>query len=414
MATPITVQIRWASNVNDLKQQIAGGTGSIVAMKDAVEKTSRSLGGEGLLRAAHNTTAAVQQLGGATKLTAAEKERINLQLTKAIEKYQQLGQQAPKAMLDLQQATQKVTPQLTLADKAAGLLQSTFGQFTMANLASSAIQTVIGRVSEFVAVGMKLPAVEAAFGRLAGGLKQNAGDMLSSLSKATGGMVSNYDLMLSANKAMLLGLPVTAESRGELAAAATTLGRAMGKDATSSVDDLITALGRSSPMILDNLGLTVKVGEANDAYAETLGKSADALSDAEKKMAFYVAAMDAARRKTDELGEHTKTLSELATTAWTAVGNVISETAATLNVSIGHAVSSGGRFATFLTDVALKGPVAAVAMTRLNAEVEGMWHRTTAAVPQVAKTTAAVASFADQLAKTHQRVSDLTTSHRAD
>src|SRR3990167_6590580 len=108
MATPITVKIQWAANVAELKQQVASGAGSIFAMKDAVDKTTRSLGGEGLLRAAHNTTAAVQQLGGATKLTAAEKDKINLQLTKAIEKYQQLGQQAPKAMLDLQQATQKV------------------------------------------------------------------------------------------------------------------------------------------------------------------------------------------------------------------------------------------------------------------------------------------------------------------
>ena len=104
----ITAQIQWASNVDQLKASIREGTGSIVAMKDAVDRTARSLGGEGLLRAANNTTAAVSQLGSVTKLTTAEKERINIQLQKAIEKYTLLGQKAPQAMLDTEAATRKV------------------------------------------------------------------------------------------------------------------------------------------------------------------------------------------------------------------------------------------------------------------------------------------------------------------
>src|SRR3990167_750711 len=98
----ITNTIKWATNTAELKSAILAGTGSIVAMKDAVDRTAAALGGQGLLRAANNTTAAVQQLGGATKLTAAEKEKINIQLTKAIEKYTLLGQQAPAAMIELQ------------------------------------------------------------------------------------------------------------------------------------------------------------------------------------------------------------------------------------------------------------------------------------------------------------------------
>jgi len=89
----------------------------------------------------------------------------------------------------------------------------------------------------------------------------------------------------------------------DLSEAAIVLGRVMGQDATKSLDDLTTALGRSSPLILDNLGLTVKVGEANKAYAATLGKTTKELTDAEKKMAFYNAAMDAAKSKVAELGE---------------------------------------------------------------------------------------------------------------
>lgn len=121
MATPIGVRIQWATNVAELKSQIATGTGAIVAMKDSVDKTARSLGGEGLFRAAHNATAAVQELGGASMLTAAQKEKINAQLTKAIEKYQVLGQKAPQAMLDLEAATRKT-------EVAGGKFSSWLGQ----------------------------------------------------------------------------------------------------------------------------------------------------------------------------------------------------------------------------------------------------------------------------------------------
>ena len=124
--TTINNYIKWASNTAELKAALAQGTNQIVAMKDAVDRTARSLGGEGLMRAAHNTTAAVQQLGGATKLTAAEKERINATLTKTIEKYELLGQTAPPAMVELEQATRK-------AQSATELFQERWAAFAAAS-----------------------------------------------------------------------------------------------------------------------------------------------------------------------------------------------------------------------------------------------------------------------------------------
>jgi hypothetical protein len=159
---------------------------------------------------------------------------------------------------------------------------------------------------------------------------------------------------------------------GDLANTARVLGKAMGQDATKSLDDLITALGRSSPMILDNLGLTVKVGEANEAYARKLGKTADALTDGEKKLAFYEAAMEAARVKTAQLGEQTQTLGERATTAWTMVGNVITKVVADLNVGIGAATSSGRGFIDFLDDVIKMGPAVAIQMSAMREEMKGL------------------------------------------
>jgi len=47
----------------------------------------------------------------------------------------------------------------------------------------------------------------------------------------------------------------------------------------------VTGIGRLSPMILDNLGIVMDAKGTYEAYAQSLGKSADALTDVEKRQA---------------------------------------------------------------------------------------------------------------------------------
>ena len=190
------------------------------------------------------------------------------------------------------------------AAKQLGFMGKSFG--TLTKVAGVAAGAITGATAAIVALGVhgsKVEGIKSSFEALSRATGESADVMLGAMRTATSGLVSDFELMSAANKAMLLGLPVTADSLGTMAQAATILGRAMKQDATKSLDDLTTALGRGSPLILDNLGLTVKVGEANKAYAKTLGKSADQLTDGEKKLAFYNAAMGAAKVKLDELGE---------------------------------------------------------------------------------------------------------------
>ena len=46
---------------------------------------------------------------------------------------------------------------------------------------------------------------------------------------------------------------------------ATKLAVTSGQDASKGIEDLTLALSRQSPMILDNLGITLKLGEAQAA-----------------------------------------------------------------------------------------------------------------------------------------------------
>lgn len=108
---------------------------------------------------------------------------------------------------------------------------------------------------------------------------------------STLGLVDDMTLMSSANTAVRLGVVKNEEEFAKLTSIATKLALSTGQDATKGVQDLTTALARQSPLILDNLGLQVDVNKANADYAAALGKSASALTEAEKKQAFINAAL---------------------------------------------------------------------------------------------------------------------------
>lgn len=416
------------------EKDFGNAASSVSAQQRRINQAFESFSGDKIARDAAAVAKAVEQVGGASKLTAAEQSRVNTTVTEAIAKYSALGQTAPKSLIELEQATRKVEAATatvhrttsifgqslasleqsgTLSGRAMGVLTSTFGQFTAAGLAISLVSKLTGEIGRFVDQGVKLGPVQASFARLSEGVKVDSDRMLSSLQTATRGMVSNYDLMLASNKAMLLGLPVTADSMTELARTASVLGKAMGQDATKSFDDLITALGRSSPLILDNLGLTVKVEEANQKYAASLGKTADSLTDAEKKMAFYVEAMSKARERTRQIGEQTLTLGEIVQSVWTRVGNVVSGAISTINVQSGTMLSETAgafsRIGSFLSSLAQNGVRGAIAMSLVN---EQMARVVQAAATQAPSAAPAVEELTARARRLTAELGQLTTQQR--
>ena len=161
-----------------------------------------------------------------------------------------------------------------------------------------------------------------------------AEDVLQGLRRATKDTVSDFELMKVANQTVLLGVAKSADEFEELATIARRLGRAVGRNTLDAFNDLATGIGRQSKLILDNLGLIVKVGEANAAYARALGKTVGELTDVEKKQAFLNATMDAARSKVAELGADTDTLSD----SWGQVKAMFANIANELLISVTPAI----------------------------------------------------------------------------
>lgn len=139
-------------------------------------------------------------------------------------------------------------------------------------------------VAELGKMGAQAERTRAAYDDLAAGAGQSGAAMLQAMRTATAGTVADSELMLSANRAMMLGVADNAGEMSRLMAAAIERGRALGVSSSQAVNDIITGIGRMSPMILDNLGIT-GAAKAFDTYAASLGKTADQLTDVEKKQA---------------------------------------------------------------------------------------------------------------------------------
>lgn len=123
------------------------------------------------------------------------------------------------------------------------------------------------------------------FNQLANAAGQSGDQVLAALQKASGGQISDLNLQLAANRANLLGVATSAEDLGVLMEIARDRAQSLGTSATDAFNDLVVGLGRGSPLILDNLGIMVKVGEANEVYAASVGKTVAQLTEAEKKQA---------------------------------------------------------------------------------------------------------------------------------
>jgi hypothetical protein len=169
----------------------------------------------------------------------------------------------------------------------------------------SAFRT-IGQAVESAKVGSTLIKQAEAFDNLAAAAGNSSKAMLAGLKSASRGLVAESDLMAASGKALLMNIP--ADKISELMTIAAATSRMTGQTITAAFDDITLGVARQSRMILDNLGIIVDVDAANEKYATSLGKTASALSEAEKKQAFMNAVLSAGADMIKRLGESNNSL----------------------------------------------------------------------------------------------------------
>jgi len=118
-----------------------------------------------------------------------------------------------------------------------------------------------------------------------------APDLLNQLSEAANGTIPKMELM-SSTATLLAGasgdlatdLANATPRLLEIAKAANKLNPSLGTT-TQMFNSIAVGVKRAQPLILDNLGLTIKVGEANERFAASIGKTVEQLTGEEKSQA---------------------------------------------------------------------------------------------------------------------------------
>lgn len=150
---------------------------------------------------------------------------------------------------------------------------------------ASKVGEALQQVIEYSKEGAQVQRVESGFANLAASMGQDAQSIINSIKQASLGMVSEYDIALSSSKALMLGVGKSGDDLAKLMEVAAVRGRAMGISTTQAFNDIVTGIGRLSPMILDNLGIVTNAEATYSAYAESIGKTSKQLTDFEKKQA---------------------------------------------------------------------------------------------------------------------------------
>jgi len=183
----------------------------------------------------------------------------------------------------------KVGSSLDNMQPTVGGLSGSFGKLLPVMGAIGGAFAAVGGASaamDLAAAGAKAEALGASFDMMAQAAGQSSEEMLAAMQRASGGTIANTDLILAANRAMSFGVANSGQEMAGLIQLSMAQAAKMGISATQAFNDLVTGVGRLSPMILDNLGVTVSAEKAYATYAETLGKTADQLSQAEQRQAF--------------------------------------------------------------------------------------------------------------------------------
>lgn len=141
------------------------------------------------------------------------------------------------------------------------------------------------QAGEFLSEAGKQEGIRIEFRRMAEQAGLSANEVLQAMESVAQGTISTQRQMQAANKLFLANMDLTADQIGQLMAIARDRARGMGISVEKAFGDIIQGVTKSQPLILDNLGIIVKMGEASEIMAAALGKSVDDLTAQERSMA---------------------------------------------------------------------------------------------------------------------------------
>lgn len=207
----------------------------------------------------------------------------------------------------------RVDSSVKKTEKGIGGLQSKFHELDSAIGASFLIAgiTQLTRITfELAKTSAQAQITRESFDSLAAGVGQSSDKLLASMKDVSRGTISESDLIIGANRAIISGVADNTQELTQILEIARATGRAFGFETADAYSRIVRALAKLEPENIDELGIVMRLDVVFRAYAATLGTTADQLSEAQRRQAMYnevvrqsQPAVDAAREAGDSAAD---------------------------------------------------------------------------------------------------------------
>lgn len=221
-----------------------------------------------------------EKLEEAQKKLGITTQREKMQMVQA---YKTLKASGVASSNDLRRAQERLNETLGKSPSLLARLKSSW-------LSIVAVLFAVKKAWDLAGEAAQIQQQKTAFENLAESHNVNSNKIIASLKALSGRTLDTASIMKSAGAAMLLGIPADRLSRMMEIARASA--RVMGTSVKTAFDDIAKGIGRQSPLILDNLGITVKLSKAYADYARQQNITVAAMTDSQRKQAFLNAAME--------------------------------------------------------------------------------------------------------------------------
>jgi hypothetical protein len=289
---------------------------------------------------------AVDQTQGAFDGLKQRMTALNGEITKSIGQATAMEHTQVSGANNAKQAYDGMVQVLGRVSPALGSIVTAVGPLGVAIAAVTAGVKAFQQAWRLAEQGADQSELAEKFVAITGGIRASE-EMLQKLRKAAQGTVTDFDLMVIANRSLNMGITDNADEMARLVAYFKDLGEASGMGSQEAISAGMQALGALQVRGFKTLGLSLDDTKIYDVYAAKLGTVASKLDDVQKRAALT---QELLSRAPMDLVNATSSAADKAEAMHIAVKN--------LNTSIGQSIQGMLGLGDAITEIANKADAA--------------------------------------------------------
>jgi hypothetical protein len=299
---------------------------------------------------AEDAAAYISALNNAAKATD--------QSSKTIEKAGDQSADASKGIAALRTSLGELAQEALRGETSLGGIVSQIGNLSLGSAAAlGTVALISDQIARLALRGAPLTGLADSFDRLTGAIEVSSTALLTDLRAAARGTVSDFELIQQANTALSGSQGAFATSFAENLPKVLDIARAQanatGKDINYLFESLVTGVKRSSPLLIDNAGLVLSIGEANATLAASLGKTVEELTASEKQQALLNELLRVGSSAIVAFGDQFETAADKLARFSAGLNNIGDRLSLTLQPAFSRILDLGSRFLSFVDSIVM-------------------------------------------------------------